>query len=301
MIFVFLAFPFLSGCAGSATISEGPPDAEVTYQVFYDNLSPYGTWIDYPSYGHVWTPRVNGDFRPYVTNGYWTFSTGGWAWASGYPWGWAVFHYGSWLYDDSYGWLWVPGYVWSPAWVTWGWFDDYYCWAPLMPGVPLDARWGSWRPHSFYWNVCGRDHIYDRDLSRAIVGRQVLDNNLGRISIIDNFAQTRSHGQFYSKGPEVGEVQRYVNRRIDQVTIRDAGRADDHKESGRAMNLYRPRLQAPEVPDDQRLRSTPGPLRFKSVQPEQASPMFRESQQPSRQFMEQRTNVERLPMHQRGR
>ena len=47
------------------TSLETPPDDNVSYQVFYDELSPYGSWVDYPSYGYVWVPRVTGDFQPY--------------------------------------------------------------------------------------------------------------------------------------------------------------------------------------------------------------------------------------------
>ena len=38
----------------------------VSFQTFYDELSPYGQWIDYPEYGYVWSPadRYN-DFHPY--------------------------------------------------------------------------------------------------------------------------------------------------------------------------------------------------------------------------------------------
>src|SRR3569833_588337 len=69
-----------------------------TDQVFYDELSPYGSWIDYPDYGYVWAPAVDNDFRPYATNGSWVYSDYGWTWASGYDWGWATFHYGRWFY-----------------------------------------------------------------------------------------------------------------------------------------------------------------------------------------------------------
>ena len=48
---------------------EQPADS-VTYQQFYDALSPYGHWIDYPGFGYAWSPDV-ADFSPYVTNGFW--------------------------------------------------------------------------------------------------------------------------------------------------------------------------------------------------------------------------------------
>src|ERR1700749_3701227 len=69
-------------------------DQPQTNQVFYDELSPYGQWIDYPDYGYVWQPNVDADFRPYETNGYWAYSDYGWTWVSNYSWGWATFHYG---------------------------------------------------------------------------------------------------------------------------------------------------------------------------------------------------------------
>lgn len=45
---------------------------DVSLQSFYDELSPYGTWIQDPQYGYVWRPDVDQDeFRPYYSNGRW--------------------------------------------------------------------------------------------------------------------------------------------------------------------------------------------------------------------------------------
>src|SRR5436309_1057171 len=79
-----------------------------SYQNFYDDLAPYGQWIDYPQYGSVWIPDVTPDFQPYATNGHWIVTEYGNTWVSDYPWGWAAFHYGRWFYDNSFGWAWVP-------------------------------------------------------------------------------------------------------------------------------------------------------------------------------------------------
>lgn len=109
-------------------------EVSVSYQTFYDDLSPYGEWIDNPDYGYVWHPDVN-DFRPYSSGGHWVWTDEyGWMWASDYEWGWAPFHYGRWVADNYYGWMWVPGYEWSPAWVEWRTGGDYYGWAPLGTG-----------------------------------------------------------------------------------------------------------------------------------------------------------------------
>src|SRR5688572_5624845 len=84
-------------------------DRDVSYQTFYDELSPYGRWVEYPGQGYVWVPDAGDDFRPYSTNGHWVWTDNyEWMWVSDYDWGWAPFHYGRWDYDDYYGWYWVP-------------------------------------------------------------------------------------------------------------------------------------------------------------------------------------------------
>ena len=57
------------------------PDQDVTFDQFQSDLSPYGRWIDYPSYGRVWICNVNG-FRPYQTGGHWAYTHYGWTWVS---------------------------------------------------------------------------------------------------------------------------------------------------------------------------------------------------------------------------
>src|SRR5690606_35625059 len=89
------------------------------YQVFYDELTPYGKWYNDPQYGFVWAPRVGRDYRPYYSNGYWQMTHYGNMWVSGYAWGWAPFHYGRWAMCGMFGWVWIPGSEWGPAWVTW--------------------------------------------------------------------------------------------------------------------------------------------------------------------------------------
>ena len=91
----------------------------VSFQVFYDDLSPYGTWVESPDYGYVWIPDAGPGFTPYATNGYWVYTNMGWTWVSNYPWGWAPFHYGRWYTDPYYGPIWVPDNEWGPGWVTW--------------------------------------------------------------------------------------------------------------------------------------------------------------------------------------
>lgn len=288
---------FFFSCSTTNTVAQTGSDEVVTYQTFYDDLSAYGTWIDYPEYGHVWNPRVEGDFRPYATNGHWVSSNEGWAWASDYDWGWGPFHYGRWLYDDMYGWLWIPGYDWSPAWVTWGTVDNYYCWAPLTPGINAGIQFDTWRPHSFYWNACSRDHIYDRNLTDVIERPERVSNFASRIAIVNNFNTTRRNNLYYSKGPEVAQVQKYVNRKIEQTSFREVNKTNLTTPVQNSMNVYRPNIQAPEETKRLQPEQVMQPQEFRRIDNTQMRPINTESQQfPAMQRNEQRANIERLPV-----
>ena len=97
-----------------ASPQKASAEVSVSYQVFYDDLSPYGTWINSP-YGYFWMPDAGSGFTPYCTNGNWVYTEDGWTWVSDYPWGWAPFHYGRWYTDATYGPVWFPGNEWSPG------------------------------------------------------------------------------------------------------------------------------------------------------------------------------------------
>jgi hypothetical protein len=282
---LILAIAFMAGCFNSKAEAQGPVSASVSYQTFYDDLSPYGTWIDYPAYGHVWHPNINGDFRPYLTNGYWDYSSEGWMWMSNYNWGWAPFHYGRWLYDDLYGWLWIPGYEWSPAWVTWGSVDNFYAWAPLMPGVNVGIQFGSWRPAAFYWNICDRNHIYDRNVYNFVEKRDLAVNYGNRINIITNFNTTRVHGQYYSKGPDVKEIEHFTNRKIEPASIRAVSTNAVARHQGNEIQVYRPAISHPQ------------PREFRRINTNDANPVLRNEDRINTQQNQQMENIRRLPVH----
>ncbi len=113
-------------------------EVSVTIGGFYNELAPYGRWIDC-RYGRCWVPRrVARRWQPY-TNGRWVYTEYGWTWVSRDPWGGSPYHYGTWTYLRGYGWSWVPGTVWAPAWVTWSYSDRYVGWAPLPPSIVFEA------------------------------------------------------------------------------------------------------------------------------------------------------------------
>jgi hypothetical protein len=295
-----VAFFIVAGSSLQNNVSAQSRD-DVSYQTFYDQLSPYGDWIDYPEYGYVWQPRMGDDFRPYSSGGHWVWSDDyEWMWVSDYDWGWAPFHYGRWLYDDMYGWLWIPGYDWSPAWVTWGSVDNFYCWAPLMPGIDVSLQYGSWRPHSFYWNACSRDHIYDRNLSTVIERPERITNVTNRITIINNFSTTKKHNLYFSKGPDVQEVQKYVNHKIDETSIREVNKISQVQHTGNVMNVYRPPVQDPKETIQQHPQQILQPKEFRKAEVEHAKPINTEGQRPVMQRSEQKVNIDRLPVYRSG-
>ena len=129
---VLIALFVLMLCSTNSKLyaQQGGP---VSYQEFYDQLSPYGDWVNDPDYGYAWVPDAGPDFQPYRSHGHWVYTEYGWTWVSDYKWGWAAFHYGRWRLTDEFGWIWIPGYTWGPAWVSWRRTEGYYGWAPLGP------------------------------------------------------------------------------------------------------------------------------------------------------------------------
>jgi hypothetical protein len=113
--------------------------------VFYEQLRPYGTWVQVAEYGWCWQPSVavaTAGWRPYFDRGRWLYTDNGWYWQSDYAWGWAPFHYGRWTLHPRHGWLWVPDTTWGPAWVVWRSSAAYCGWAPLPPGAVFVAGRG---------------------------------------------------------------------------------------------------------------------------------------------------------------
>jgi hypothetical protein len=215
----------------------------VTLQVFYDDLSPYGTWIKDPNYGFVWSPNVDQDFKPYVTNGHWVNSDYGWTWVSDFPWGWAAFHYGRWTVDPQYGNIWIPDTVWGPAWVSWRESEGYVGWTPMGPGVDINYALSS----SYYvpydqWNFVRDCDFMQYDLFGYCLGRSLINgifntSYLLRSTLFDNY---RHSSYFY--GPSRGNIQRYAGRIINPVHIRDYNRPGQSFGNG-YLSMYRPQIQ----------------------------------------------------------
>lgn len=219
----------------------------INFQTFYDELSPYGEWIDYPEYGYTWRPRVGADFRPYATNGSWAYTADNdWMWNSGYDWGWAPFHYGRWFNDPFYGWLWVPGYEWSPAWVSWRGGGDYYGWAPIRPGININIGFGGYNPPYDYWTFAPGRYMTSVHIGRYFYPYRNNVTIINRTTIINNYNYGPRGGNYrggrntyYTNGPRRGDVERYTGR-INAVTVRNSDRPGRATVSRNSVSVYRP-------------------------------------------------------------
>lgn len=190
------------------------PGVRVSFKTFYEDLSPYGRWINSPQYGSVWRPDVEPGFQPYSTNGYWEVTEYGNTWVSAYDWGWAPFHYGRWSYDDFNGWFWIPDYEWGPAWVNWRSGGGYYGWAPLGPGVNINV---SVNIPSFWWVFVPQRYITSPRWHSYCAPRNRVTRVYNNTVIINNYY--RNDNRTYVYGPRRDEIERVTRRSVPVRTI----------------------------------------------------------------------------------
>jgi DNA segregation ATPase FtsK/SpoIIIE-like protein len=216
---------------------------------FYDDLAPYGNWVERPSYGWAWRPRaVASTWRPYAA-GHWAWTDEGWTWISDEPYGWATYHYGRWYDDPDYGWEWIPGNEWAPAWVSWQEGDDYVGWAPLPPSV--DYRPGvdlqvSLAPDAYVF-VPERQflapRVRDYFVPRTDYGRIFpATRNITRYNVVNN--------QIFNQGVPVDRLQRVIGRPVPRYQIADLGANERHQGARIAQNrvaIFRPQVERAQV------------------------------------------------------
>lgn len=215
-------------------------NSEVSFQVFYDNLSPYGHWVDYPSYGYIWIPSAGADFVPYSTSGYWVMTDYGWTWVSAYEWGWAPFHYGRWNYDSFYGWFWVPDNIWGPAWVVWRTSPGYYGWAPLGPNVSITfAMGGGYNPPSDYWCFVSNQYMGREDINNYYGPRKGNQELINNSTIINNTYVDKSRNTTYIAGPGKEEIEKGTGRKVKTVGVKDNSKPGQGLKNNE-LHTYRP-------------------------------------------------------------
>ncbi len=216
---------------------------DVSYQVFYDQLSPYGQWVDNPSYGYVWLPDAGRDFVPYSTQGHWIMTEYGWTWVSDYVWGWAPFHYGRWDYDDYYGWYWVPDTEWGPSWVIWRRAEGYYGWAPMQPGISINVYFErDYNMQSEYWMF-----VRDRDFQRTNLNRYYADRSVSQTIIVNStvinttYVDNSRHTTYVS-GPNRADVQRTTGKSVNRIAVQEYNKPGQ-KLNKTSLQIYRPQVE----------------------------------------------------------
>lgn len=221
----------LSTLAALALLLPRPAEARVSvsFDFFFDALSPYGEWIEVGDYGTCWRPSITDpDWRPY-SDGYWSYTDGGWTWVSYEDFGGIVYHYGRWVDVEGEGWCWVPDEEWAPAWVSWRTSDDYIGWAPLPP----EARWRRNTGFSVWV-----DSYYDigparfnfcrvRDFGAPYL-RPVIVNRFENVTIIQGTTNVTNityfdsgdfGGLVHCGGPSFGFVNQHVLRPIPALKL----------------------------------------------------------------------------------
>jgi len=244
----------------AATLSWGAvaprhANAQVSVSFFYDNLDPYGEWVDDPDYGYCWHPTgVDENWAPY-TDGYWAYTDGGWTWVSYEDYGGIVYHYGRWAHIPGEGWVWVPGETWAPAWVSWRTSDDYVGWAPLPP----EAHW-----HAGFGFGDGVDAQFDigpgcysfvsvDDFGAPALGAVIVSRERN-VTIINNTTNitniTVNNSNVYTGGPKYEMLAARSKRPIPtltlvrQSTLGQGGKALS-RQQGNQLVVVAPKVIAP--------------------------------------------------------
>jgi len=243
-------------------VETAPPATDsVSADYFYDNLAPYGSWVDVDGYGLCWRPTVavvDSSWRPYCQGGRWLWSDSGWYWYSDYSWGWAPFHYGRWCSYPRLGWLWVPDTCWGPSWVTWRSSPSYCGWAPLPPGCTYSSFGLSWYSRgvgvSFdfglapsCWSFVPVSRFCDWHVSRHALPIHETRNIINKTTIINNIRG--NNNTIVNSGIDVNQVARATRTKIPRATVREQplsvanrSRPERVETSGSTIAVVRPQL-----------------------------------------------------------
>jgi hypothetical protein len=219
-LLVYLLFVLAAGSILPSAVHADDP----SFDYFYDNLEPYGQWLDIPGYGYCWQPNgVDESWQPYL-DGYWVYTDAGWTWVSYEDFGWITYHYGRWTRVEDVGWVWVPDYQWAPAWVSWRSGGDYVGWAPLPPECRFDSGIGiSFWVDSMYgvgpgfYRFCRM-----RDFGAPSLRSVMIDpaQNAAIIITTTNITNiTTNNNIVYNGGPSYRKLSRLSERPIQRLQL----------------------------------------------------------------------------------
>jgi hypothetical protein len=258
----------------------GPVDE--TY--FYDQLSPYGHWVESRYHGWVWLPySVRAGWRPYAL-GHWVMTDYGWTWASDEPFGWATYHYGRWAYDPDYGWEWIPGYEWGPAWVAWRTGGGYIGWAPLPPEVGFRVGFGLDYGGVDINVALGPTHfcfVEERAFLRPNVFTYV-EPSARNVTIIHNTTNITNYtvvnNRVVNQGVPVQHVEQVTGQRVQRLqvaAVKSGAASRSAQVRGNQLTVFQPTIvrksaSTPPPPPQLRARATGADLQRRHQQETQA-------------------------------
>lgn len=238
LVKVLTTFAIMINIAIMAVPQSAKAQVSVSFQVFYDDLSPYGNWVYYSNHGYVWIPDYGPDFVPYYSNGYWAYTNYGWTWVSYYRWGWAPFHYGRWAYDDIYGWFWIPDDVWGPAWVCWRTGPGYYGWVPLGPGISFAlAIGGSYNPPPNYWVFVNSTYMGSTNIYQYYSPRSSNSGFISNSQVVSN-----TYKNNYIAGPKKEDVEKTGGVKVKEVSIKERDKPGQSM-GGNELSIYKPEIK----------------------------------------------------------
>ncbi|HET9620270.1 MAG TPA: DUF6600 domain-containing protein, partial [Kofleriaceae bacterium] len=196
-----------------------PGEPVESNDVFYDQLEPYGVWVDEPDVGRVFIPDTE-NYVPY-TNGHWQYTNLGFVWVSNEPHAWATSHYGRWAYSNNYNrWYWAPDTQWGPSWVEWRQTGSDFGWAPLAPEVVIRA---GWRPPVETWHYCPSERILDVNVGRYYEPRDRVVVIHREARPIEHYSRVSNVRVVVGPGRNVLREHRVVARPV-RVEARTVGR-----------------------------------------------------------------------------
>lgn len=290
----------------SFEVSFGAPPGEAiaSVDVFYDQLAPYGMWLEEPQFGTVFMPD-DGGYVPY-TNGHWEYTDVGMVWVSSEPFAWVTSHYGRWWFSDRYQrWAWVPDTAWGPSWVDWRESGGYLGWSPMPPQIVIDQGYSA--PIAA-WHFCPADRIVDVDVTRYYVPRErvvtyqrqarpiaataTIDHRsvvvgpsadmlrAHHVAVQPRRVEPRTLGRM--NPTELRTIETRARERAPQVQQQNQQRVQQHPQLRQAQPAAPPAQRRVEPPRVQQPQTTPAPRAQPQQQPAPAP-------QPERRTVEPRT------------
>jgi hypothetical protein len=181
---------------------------------FRDELSPYGSWMNYSNYGNVWRPYGHSNFRPY-SDGYWGYTNSGPTWYGNEPYASYVYHYGNWVYSPQYGWVWIPGNEWHPGRVQWSHGGGYIGWRPSFPSGSSYGGYGDGYGYGY-----GNDYNLWVVIDSNRFGYQNYRPYAYRSSFVRDLFRRQVFRQRYNTFRRA-ELERIVRRPVRVVNVRE--------------------------------------------------------------------------------